>query len=198
MVRAAAPLGDTVPMRVLVVEDERRLAAAVERGLEASGFAVDLAFDGVSGLHLAREGGYDGVVLDIMLPGMSGYRVCERLRAEENWVPVLFLSAKDGEYDQADGLDLGADDYLTKPFSYIVLAARLRALLRRGAVPRPAVLRAGDLSLDPASRVVRRGSAEIELTAREFAMLEYLIRRAGQVVPKAELLDHVWDADAVA
>ena len=136
-------------MRVLVVEDERRLAAAVKRGLEASGFAVDLAFDGVTGLHMAREGGYDGVVLDIMLPGMSGYTVCMQLRAEENWVPLLFLSAKDGEYDLADGLDIGADDYLVKPFSYVVLAARLRALLRRGAVPRPAVLRAGDLALDP-------------------------------------------------
>ena len=152
MVRACHALGDTVPVRVLVVEDERRLAAAVKRGLEAEGFAVDLAHDGVSGLHMAREGGYDSVVLDIMLPGLSGYRVCAQLRAEENWVPVLFLSAKDGEYDQADGLDLGADDYLTKPFSYVVLAARLRALLRRGALPRPAVLRAGDLSLDPATR----------------------------------------------
>ena len=120
-------------MRVLVVEDERRLAAAVKRGLEAEGFAVDLAHDGENGLHLAREGGYDGVVLDIMLPKISGYRVCRQLRAEENWVPLLILSAKDGEYDLADGLDLGADDYLTKPFSYVVLAARLRALLRRGA-----------------------------------------------------------------
>src|ERR1700735_1239940 len=164
-------------MRVLVVEDERRLAAAVKRGVEASGFAVDLAFDGVSGLHAAREGGYDGVVLDIMLPRLSGYKVCERLRAEENWVPVLILSAKDGEYDQADGLDLGADDYLTKPFSYVVLAARLRALLRRGAAPRPAVLRAGDLSLDPGTRAVRRGETEIGLTAREVAMLEALSRR---------------------
>jgi DNA-binding response OmpR family regulator len=180
-------------VRVLVVEDERRLAAAVKRGLEASGFAVDLAFDGVSGLHMAREGGYDGIVLDIMLPGLSGYKVCEKLRAEENWVPVLLLSAKDGEYDQADGLDLGADDYLTKPFSYIVLAARLRALLRRGAAPRPAVLTAGDLSLDPAARVVRRGPIIVELTAREFCLLEYLLRHRGSVVPKAELLTHVWD-----
>jgi DNA-binding response OmpR family regulator len=180
-------------VRVLVVEDERRLAGAVQRGLQAEGFVVDLAFDGADGLHLAREGAYDAVVLDLMLPGLSGYKVCERLRAEENWVPVLILSAKDGEYDQADGLDLGADDYLTKPFSYVVLAARLRALLRRGAVPRPAVLRAGDLSLDPGSRIVRRGEADIELTAREFALLEYLLRRAGQVVPKSELLDHVWD-----
>ena len=179
---------------MLVVEDERRLAGAVQRGLKAEGFAVDLAFDGADGLHLAREGAYDAVVLDLMLPKLSGYQVCERLRAEENWVPVLILSAKDGEYDQADGLDLGADDYLTKPFSYVVLAARLRALLRRGAAPRPAVLRAGDLSLDPGTRAVRRGETEIGLTAREFAMLEYLIRRSGQVVPKSELLDHVWEA----
>ena len=193
MVRACHALGDTVPVRVLVVEDERRLAAAVKRGLEAEGFVVDLAHDGVSGLHMAREGGYDSVVLDIMLPGLSGYRVCAQLRAEENWVPVLFLSAKDGEYDQADGLDLGADDYLTKPFSYVVLAARLRALLRRGALPRPAVLRAGDLSLDPATRAVRRGEVMIDLTGREFSLLEYLLRRAGQVVAKAELLAHVWD-----
>jgi len=179
---------------VLVVEDERRLAAAVKRGLEAEGFVVDLAHDGVTGLHLAREGAYDSVVLDIMLPGMSGYRVCQELRAAENWVPVLVLSAKDGEYDQADALDLGADDYLTKPFSYVVLAARLRALLRRGAAPRPAVLLCGDLSLDPAARVVRRGTASVALTAREFALLEFLMRRAGQVVAKSDLLAHVWDA----
>jgi DNA-binding response OmpR family regulator len=180
-------------VRVLVVEDERRLAAAVRRGLSAEGFAVDIAYDGEDGLHCAREGGYDAVVLDLMLPKVSGYRVCQQLRAEKNWVPILILSAKDGEYDQADGLDLGADDYLTKPFSYVVLAARLRALLRRGAVPRPAQLQAGDLSLDPASRRVRRGETEIVLTAREFAMLEYLIRRAGQVVSKSQLLEHVWD-----
>src|ERR1700761_2053869 len=184
-------VGDTGRVRVLVVEDERRLAAAVKRGLEASGVAVDLAFDGVNGLHMASEGGYDGVVLDIMLPGLSGYRICEKLRAQENWVPVLFLSAKDGEYDQADGLDLGADDYLTKPFSYVVLAARLRALLRRGAVPRPAGLRAGDLTLDPAARVVRRGPDRVDLTAREFSLLEYLIRHCGAVVSKADLLSHV-------
>jgi DNA-binding response OmpR family regulator len=181
-------------VRVLVVEDERRLAAAVKRGLEAEGFAVDLAHDGVTGLHMAREGGYDGVVLDIMLPGLSGYKVCAALRGESNWVPIVILSAKDGEYDQADGLDLGADDYMTKPFSYIVLAARLRALLRRGASPRPSVLIAGDLSLDPASRAVWRGRAPIALTAREFALLEYLMRRCGTVVSKAELLTHVWDS----
>ncbi|MCL2581374.1 MAG: response regulator transcription factor [Streptosporangiales bacterium] len=180
-------------MRVLVVEDERRLAAAVKRGLEASGFAVDLAHDGVTGLHLAREGSYDGVVLDIMLPGLSGYKVCSTLRAEANWVPILFLTAKDGEYDQADGLDLGADDYLTKPFSYVVLAARLRALMRRGCAPRPAVLIAGDLVLDPAARVVRRGSSVVPLTAREFCVLEYLMRHCDSVVSKADLLTHVWD-----
>jgi DNA-binding response OmpR family regulator len=181
-------------MRVLVVEDERRLAAAVRRGLQAEGFAVDLAHDGNDGLHLAREGGYDAIVLDVMLPGLSGYRVCERLRAEENWVPILILSAKDGEYDQADGLDLGADDYLTKPFSYVVLAARLRALLRRGARRRPAELRAGDLVLDPGRREVRRGDCLVELTPREFSLLEYLMRRAGDVVSKTEILEHVWDA----
>src|SRR6266567_2888736 len=181
-------------MRILVIEDERRLAAAVRRGLQAEGFAVDLAHDGPDGLHLAREGGYDAVVLDLMLPGLSGYRICQRLRAEENWVPILILSAKDGEYDLADGLDLGADDYLTKPFSYVVLAARLRALLRRGARPRPAQLRAGDLTLDPGTRQVRRGETAIELTPREFALLEYVMRRAGDVVSKTEILDHVWDA----
>src|ERR1700751_366461 len=180
-------------MRVLVVEDERRLAAAVRRGLQAEGFAVDLAHDGEDGLHMAREGAYDALVLDLMLPKLSGYRICRQLRAEENWVPILILSAKDGEYDQADGLDLGADDYLTKPFSYVVLAARLRALLRRGAAPRPAVLRAGDLSLDPASRAVRRGQVGVELTAREFSLLEYLMRHSGSVVSKSELLTHVWD-----
>jgi DNA-binding response OmpR family regulator len=181
-------------VRVLVVEDERRLAAAVRRGLQAEGFAVDVAHNGEDGLHLARQGEYDALVLDLMLPRLSGYRICQELRAEENWVPILILSAKDGEYDQADGLDLGADDYLTKPFSYVVLAARLRALLRRGTQPRPAKLRAGDLSLDPGTRQVRRGETDIDLTAREFALLEYLLRRAGQVVSKTALLEHVWDA----
>ncbi|MFI7029912.1 response regulator transcription factor [Microbispora rosea] len=180
-------------MRVLVVEDERRMAAALRRGLQAEGFAVDLAHDGNEGLHLARVGDYDVVVLDIMLPGLSGYNVCKQLRAEENWVPILMLSAKDGEYDMADGLDLGADDYLTKPFSYVVLVARLRALLRRGGGRRPSVLRAGDLSLDPAARAVARGEAPVELTPREFALLEYLMRRPGEVVSKPEILEHVWD-----
>ncbi|GAA0741766.1 response regulator transcription factor [Dactylosporangium roseum] len=171
-----------------------RMAHALQRGLQAEGFAVDVAGDGPTGLELARHGGYDAVILDIMLPGLSGYRVVQALRAEKNWVPVLMLSAKDGEYDQADGLDCGADDYLTKPFSYVVLVARLRALLRRGAPERPSVLTVGELTLDPARRRVTSAGTEIVLTAREYALLEYLMRRPGQVVSKTELLDHVWDA----
>jgi two-component system OmpR family response regulator len=181
-------------VRLLVVEDEIRMAGALQRGLQAEGFAVDVAGDGPTGLELARHGGYDAVILDIMLPGLSGYRVVSALRAEKNWVPVLMLSAKDGEYDQADGLDCGADDYLTKPFSYVVLVARLRALLRRGAPERPSVLTVGELTLDPARRRVTSDGEEIVLTAREYALLEYLMRRPGQVVSKTELLDHVWDA----
>ena len=185
-------------MRILVVEDERALAAALQRGLRAEGFAVDTTGDGLDGLELARRGQYDAVVLDVMLPGQSGYRVVQALRAEQNWVPVLMLTAKDGEYDEADALDVGADDYLTKPFSFVVLVARLRALLRRGAPQRPAVLRAGDLSLDPAARQVTRGDVAVELTAREFALLEHLVRRQGEVVSKSELLAHVWDAHSEA
>jgi DNA-binding response OmpR family regulator len=183
-------------VRLLVVEDEARLAKALQRGLSAEGFAVDVAGDGPTGLELARHGGYDAMILDVMLPGLSGYRLVRQLRAEENWLPVLMLSAKDGEYDQADGLDCGADDYLTKPFSYVVLLARLRALLRRGAPERPAVLQLGELTLDPAGRRVTRAGADVPLTTREYALLEYLMRRAGQVVSKIELLDHVWDAAA--
>ncbi|MCX5070379.1 response regulator transcription factor [Micromonospora lupini] len=181
-------------MRLLVVEDEARLAAALQRGLQAEGFAVDVAATGPAGLDAARHGEYDAMILDVMLPGLSGYELVRRLRAEQHWLPVLMLSAKDGEYDQADGLDCGADDYLTKPFSYVVLLARLRALLRRGAPERPAVLTVGDLRLDPARRRVTRADAEVALTAREFALLDYLMRRPGQVISKIELLDHVWDA----
>ncbi|MET8527910.1 response regulator transcription factor [Micromonospora sp. NPDC005172] len=181
-------------MRLLVVEDEARLAAALQRGLQAEGFVVDVAATGPAGLDAARHGGYDAMVLDVMLPGLSGYEVVRRLRAEQHWLPVLMLSAKDGEYDQADGLDCGADDYLTKPFSYVVLLARLRALLRRGAPERPTVLAVGDLRLDPARRRVTRADAEVALTAREYALLDYLMRRPGQVISKIELLDHVWDA----
>ncbi|GAB3366588.1 MULTISPECIES: response regulator transcription factor [Amycolatopsis] len=181
-------------MRVLLVEDEPRLAESVRRNLVADGFAVDVAGTGPDGLWAARERPYDIVVLDIMVPGLSGYRVLETLRAEGNWVPVVMLTAKDGEYDEADAFDLGADDYLTKPFSYVVLLARLRALLRRGAPARPSVLRAGDLVLDPARRSVRRAETEIALTPREFSLLEYLMRRPGEALTKPDILAHVWDA----
>jgi DNA-binding response OmpR family regulator len=182
-------------VRLLVVEDEARLATALQRGLQAEGFAVDVAADGPTGLDLARHGDYDAMILDVMLPGLSGYRVVRALRAERRWLPVLMLSAKDGEHDQADGLDCGADDYLTKPFSYVVLLARLRALLRRGAPRRPAVLTAGEVSLDPARRRVTVAGVEVSLTTREYGLLQYLMRRAGDVVSKTELLDHVWDAN---
>ena len=181
---------------MLLVDDEARLLAALRRGLVAEGFAVDLAGSGPEGLELARTGDFDAVVLDVMLPGMSGFDVVRRLRAEDNWVPVLMLSAKDGDHDQADGLDSGADDYLTKPFSFVVLLARIRALLRRGVRARPVVLSSGDLTLDPATREVRRDGELVPLTPREFLLLEYLIREAGRVVSKVELLDHVWDAAA--
>jgi len=180
-------------MRVLVVEDEKRLALGLKRGLEAEGFATDLAHDGVDGLWMARENPYDAIVLDIMLPGMNGYKVCATLREEGRWTPVLMLTAKDGELDEAEALDLGADDFLTKPFSHVVLVARLRALLRRGARERPAVLEAGDLKLDPATRQTFRGETEVELTTREMALLEFLLRRRGEVVSKREILEHVWD-----
>jgi DNA-binding response OmpR family regulator len=181
-------------VRVLVVEDEVRLAEALQVGLQAEGFTADVAHDGEQGLHLATERAYDAVVLDVMLPRLNGYRVCQRLRAAGNWVPVLMLSAKDGEYDQAEGLDVGADDYMVKPFSYVVLVARLRALIRRGAPARPAVLLAGDLHLDPARHEVRRGDQPVGLTPREFALLEYLMRRRDEVVGKQDILEHVWDA----
>jgi DNA-binding response OmpR family regulator len=182
-------------VRVLVVDDERRLAEGVRLGLEAEGFAVDTADNGVDGLWFARENAYDVIVLDIMMPGMSGYRVCQTLREEENWTPVIMLTAKDGDWDQIEALDTGADDYLTKPFSFAVLVARIRALVRRGARDRPTVLEAGDLSLDPASRRVRRGTTEIDLTSREFAVLEFLLRRRGEVVTKRDVLGNVWDDD---
>ncbi|WP_027347086.1 response regulator transcription factor [Hamadaea tsunoensis] len=181
-------------MRLLVVEDETRMAAALRRGLEAEGFVVDLAATGKQGLDAARFGEYDAAIVDVMLPGLSGYQVVSTLRDEGKWLPILMLSAKDGEHDQADGLDCGADDYLTKPFSYVVLLARLRALLRRGTPERPPILSAGPLALDPAARRVTRDGAEVALTSREFALLEYLMRHAARVVSKTELLDHVFDA----
>jgi DNA-binding response OmpR family regulator len=192
--RSGTPCEDE-GVRVLVVEDEKRLAAGLREGLEAEGFAVDVVHDGVDGLWMAREYAYDAIVLDIMLPGLNGYKVCATLREEGIWTPVLVLTAKEGEWDEAEGLDAGADDYVTKPFSYVVLMARLRALLRRGARRRPAVLRAGPLRLDPATRQVWRDEAEVACTAREVALLEFLLRHAGEVVSKREILDHVWDAD---
>ncbi|MDX6247664.1 MAG: hypothetical protein QOF10_1024 [Kribbellaceae bacterium] len=181
-------------MRVLVVEDEVRLAETVRRGLAAEGFNVDVVYDGEEGLWAAKENAYDAVLLDIMLPKLNGYKVCRELRAAGVWTPVLMLTAKDGEYDQADAFDLGADDYLTKPFSFVVLIARLRAIIRRGAPERPTVLVAGDLGLDPAPRRVSRGDQEIELTPREFGLLEFLMRHRGDVVSKTEILQNVWDA----
>lgn len=182
-------------MRVLVVEDEVPLAEAITDGLRAEGFDVDAVHDGIDGLWRAREGSYDAIVLDVLLPGMNGYRVCKTLREEEVWTPILILTAKDGEYDEAEALDTGADDFLSKPFSFVVLLARLRALFRRGAPPRPAVLEVGPLRLDPGSRKVMHGDRDVQLTAREFALLEYLMRRDGNVASKAEILDHVWGMD---
>ena len=181
-------------MKVLVVEDEARLAETVRRGLLNDGFAVDVVHSGVDGLWAASENTYDVIVLDIMLPGLNGYKVVEQLRAKGIWTPVLMLTAKDGEYDQADAFDLGADDYLTKPFSFVVLVARLRALIRRGAPERPTVLTAGDLTLDPARRRVERAGQEISLTPREFGLLEFLMHHRGDVVSKTEILDGVWDS----
>ena len=180
-------------MTVLVVEDERRMAAAVRRGLEADGYLVDVAHDGLEGLWLARHHDYAVIVLDLMLPGLNGYRVCARLRAEGDRTPILVLTAKDGEYDEAEALDTGADDYLVKPFSYVVLLARVRALLRRGPRGRVAPLRVGDLVLDPARRRVHRAERPVELTAREFDVLHCLVRRPGEVLAKGDILREAWD-----
>jgi two-component system OmpR family response regulator len=182
-------------VRVLLVEDEVLLADTVRRGLGAEGITVDVAHDGPTGYRRARDHAYDVLVLDLMLPGRNGYEVCRDLRAAGVWTPVLVLSAKDGEYDQVDAFDLGADDYLTKPFSFPVLLAHLRALHRRGAPERPVVLTAGDLVLDPATRRVHRGATPLTLTAREFALLEFLLRHRDEVVSKAEILRAVWDPE---
>jgi two-component system OmpR family response regulator len=183
-------------VRLLVVDDEPRLTAALARGLGADGFAVDVAPDGETALRLAASVGYDAVLLDLMMPRTSGYEVLKRLRAREDWTPVLVLSAKDGEYDQADALDLGADDYLVKPYSYVVLLARLRALLRRERGARPALLKGAGVTLDPASREVTIRDTAVDLSPREFALLEYLLSRSGAVVSKSELLEHVFDVGA--
>ncbi|WP_431036843.1 response regulator transcription factor [Streptomyces sp. P6-2-1] len=180
-------------MRLLIVEDERRLARSLALGLGAEGYAVDVAHDGTEGLHRATGGGYDLIILDLMLPGMNGYRVCAALRAAGDETPILMLTAKDGEYDEAEGLDTGADDYLTKPFSYVVLRARVKALLRRRGTGAAPVRELGALRVDTGARRVRLAGEEIPLTAKEFAVLEHLVLRAGQVVPKADILEHVWD-----
>lgn len=180
-------------MRVLVVEDEPHVADAISRGLRAEGLVVTICTDGWDGLHRASTDVYDAIVLDIMLPGLSGYEVCRRLRAADRWTPVLMLTAKDGDYEEADALDLGADDYLTKPFSFVVLLAHLRALVRRGAPTRPVVLTAGDLVLDPAARRCHRGDTEIALTRREFGLLEFLMRAVDTAVSREEIITGVWD-----
>jgi len=179
-------------MRVLVVEDEVRLADAIGHGLSAEGFTVEVVHDGTEGLWRAREHAYGAIVLDILLPGTNGYEVCRQLRADNVWTPILMLTAKSGEYDEAEALDMGADDFLAKPFSFVVLVARLRALERRGGAPRPPRLTTGDLDLDPATRRCHRDEVPISLTAREFDVLEALMRRSGEVIPKDHLLQQVW------
>lgn len=182
-------------VRVLLVEDEVRLAKVVCEGLEAQGVSVDIEHAGDTGLWRAREGTYDVIVLDIMLPKLNGYQVCRQIRDDENWTPILMLTAKDGEWDEAEALDTGADDFLTKPFSFVVLLARLRALARRGAAERPVVLSVGSLTMNPASRKVARDGTAIELTPREFDLLEVLMRASGDPVSKREILDRVWGID---
>jgi two-component system OmpR family response regulator len=180
-------------MRVLLVEDEVKLARAVRRGLQQEGYAVDIAATGDDGLHLATEVGYDAVVLDVMLPGLDGIEVCRRMRARGRWAPVLMLTARDGIAERVVGLDVGADDYLVKPFAFRELLARLRALVRRGGGERPAVLVVGDVRLDPAAHTVTRDGYPVELSAREFALLEFLMRHPGEVVSRSQILEHVWD-----
>ena len=182
-------------MKVLVVEDDRKIATAVQRGLTAEGFTVEVAFDGEEGLWRATEGSYDLVVLDLMLPGRNGFQVCAALRDAGIWTPILVLTAKDGDLDEAEALDTGADDYLTKPFSYPVLLARVRALLRRTAGRDPVPVEVDGLRIDPGARRVWHDGAEVGLTAREFAVLEFLVRRAGKVIGKREILAGVWDLD---
>ncbi len=180
-------------MRLLLVEDDPALAEVTRRGLAEEGHVVQVESEGVGGLMAACEGGFDVVILDIMLPGMNGYDVLKHMRVRKVWTPVIMLTAKDGEYDQEDAFDLGADDYVTKPFSFVVLNARIRALSRRGRRPRPTVLTAENLTLDPASHRVVRFDKDVELTPREFNLLEFLIRHKGDAVTKSQILENVWD-----
>ncbi len=180
-------------MRVLVVEDEAKMASLVRRALERDGYAVDVATNGQEALWLGTENEYDAVVLDVMIPEPDGFEVCRELRARGRWAAVLLLTARDSVDDRVTGLDAGADDYLPKPFSFAELAARLRALTRRGVLPRPSVLEVGDLALDPASRRVRRGSVEIDLRPKEFVLLELFLRHPDEVLTRAAILEHAWD-----
>ena len=180
-------------MKLLLIEDDVKIATAVKRGLEAEGFQVEVSNDGDDGLWRATEGSFDLLLVDLMLPGRNGFQICGALRAAGDWTPILVLTAKDGELDEAEALDTGADDYLTKPFSYAVLIARLRALVRRGAAERPCLLQTGALRLDPAARKAWLDETELVLTARELSLLEFLVRRSGQVVSKRTILEHVWD-----
>ncbi|MFC7496342.1 MULTISPECIES: response regulator transcription factor [unclassified Nocardioides] len=180
-------------MRILVVEDDKQLAAALRRGLEAEGYAVDVALTGTDGDWFAAENSYDAMVVDIMLPGLAGDALCAGRRDAGDWTPILMLTARSGPEQEARALDAGADDFLSKPFSFMVLTARLRALLRRGGHERPAVLEVGDLRLDPAAHRLWRGDTPVELTPRQFSLLEFLMRHPGEVLPKSAILEHVWD-----
>jgi len=180
-------------MRVLVVEDEFKMARAIRRGLEQEGYAVDLAPDGEEGLHLAMENDYDAILLDVLLPRLDGFAVCDALRTRGRWAPVLMLTAREAINDRIRGLDVGADDYLTKPFAFGELLARLRALLRRGPSERPATLQVGDVELDPAAHTVRRAGQMVDLSPREFALLEFLMRHPGETLTRSRIQEHVWD-----
>ena len=182
-------------MRVLIVEDEVKMAALIRRGMRGEGIAADVAINGEDALWMAEATSYDAIVLDLMLPGIDGFEVCRRLRTASVWAPILLLTARDAVSDRVEGLDGGADDYMTKPFSFAELLARLRALVRRGSVERPVELQVGDLRLDPATKRVSRGDSEIELSAKEFAILETFMRRPGQVLSRYALLEQAWDYD---
>lgn len=182
-------------MKILLIEDDKKIATIVKRGLEAEGFTVEVTFNGTDGFWLAQEGSYDLIILDIMLPGKNGYQVCNDLREGGDWTPILMLTAKDGDLDEAEALDTGADDYVTKPFSFAVLVARIRAVLRRAGGKSPVPVEVGNLRIDPAQRRVWRDGVEVELTARQFDVLEFLVRRDEQVLSKADILNGVWDYD---